>query len=159
MVLSAGCAECGWQPGDPTAVAAELSAALPRWEAALARDDASERPAPTTWSTVEYACHVRDMVRLLGERTTAMLTSDDPRFENWDGNEKAVELDYHSVAPADISRDMARWTAATVEVLDGVEGGAWQRPGHRSDGAPFTVATLAQFNSHEVAHHLRDVQA
>ena len=157
VVLETGCDECGWAPGEPTLVTETLEKAVPRWEKVLSRETASQRPEATVWSPVEYACHVRDMVRLLGERVSAMLNSDDPTFEDWDGNAKAVELDYHAVPPAEIAADMKRCTAATVPVLAAVSGQQWVRKGHRSDGALFTVASLAVYMSHEVEHHLRDV--
>lgn len=156
-VLDAGCDECGWRPLEATDVADALASAVPRWRRVLDRPDATERPAPTTWSPVEYACHVRDMVRLLGERTSAMLAADDPQFENWDGDVKAVELDYFSVPPGRIALDLERRVGKTAAVLRTVTGAQWQRRGHRSDGVGFTVASLAQFMAHEVAHHLKDV--
>ena len=35
----------------------------------------------------------------------------------------------------------------------------WQRPGQRSDGASFTVATLARYYLHDLVHHRHDVGA
>ena len=34
----------------------------------------------------------------------------------------------------------------------------WQRTGFRSDGAPFTVETFAQYVIHDPMHHLWDVR-
>lgn len=156
-VLDGGCDECGWQPLEATDVADTLESAMPRWRRVLHREGASARPAETVWSPVEYACHVRDMVWLLGLRTRAMLDQADPQFENWDGDQKSVELDYFSVPPSRIADDLGRRTDETAAVLRTVTGAQWDRPGHRSDGTRFTVASLAQFMSHEVAHHLKDV--
>ena len=33
----------------------------------------------------------------------------------------------------------------------------WQRPGRRSDGAEFTIDSLARYLLHDVVHHLHDV--
>jgi hypothetical protein len=39
----------------------------------------------------------------------------------------------------------------------GVEGAAWDRPGRRSNGSVFTIASLARYHLHDVEHHLVDV--
>jgi hypothetical protein len=38
-----------------------------------------------------------------------------------------------------------------------VEGAQWDRPGRRSDGASFTVASFARYLIHDPVHHLYDV--
>ena len=37
-------------------------------------------------------------------------------------------------------------------------GDQWQRPGGRSDGARFTVGTLARYLLHDPVHHVWDVE-
>ena len=41
--------------------------------------------------------------------------------------------------------------------LDDVHGYQWERPGRRSDGALFTVATFVRYFIHDPIHHLHDV--
>ncbi len=41
--------------------------------------------------------------------------------------------------------------------LDGVTGAAWDRPGLRSNGSPFTVESLSRYILHDPVHHLWDV--
>ena len=60
-VLDRPCADCGFEAG---AMALEqvrplLTAAVASLLGALAAPNASTRPFPTTWSPLEYACHVR----------------------------------------------------------------------------------------------------
>lgn len=159
VVIDHGCAECGWQPIELSDAPALLRASVERWRTAMSRPGASTRPDPAVWSPVEYACHTRDMVRLLGERTQAMLDAGDPQFTDWDGDAKAVELAYWQADPTATAADYATCADATISVLDSVRAGQWSRPGHRSDGMPFTVATLTQYLMHEVEHHLHDVGA
>lgn len=116
-VLYAGCDECGWTPFDPRDAATRLEASVPHWEAALHRPGVSQRPDPQVWSPVEYAAHARDMVRVLGERTTAMLDADDPQFADWGGDAKNVELSYFRADPAAIAQDLAQQTARTASIL------------------------------------------
>jgi hypothetical protein len=48
--------------------------------------------------------------------------------------------------------------AGTLAVrFDGVHGHQWERPGRRSDGARFTVASFARYFIHDPIHHLHDV--
>ena len=50
-----------WQPAD---IAPLTLASTAPWTAVLQRESARQRPAPTVWSPLEYACHVRDVCRV-----------------------------------------------------------------------------------------------
>ncbi|MGH3456896.1 DinB family protein [Aeromicrobium sp.] len=160
-VLREPCPECGLEAGevDPTAVGDRVRATLPRWEAALGRDDARERPDDDTWSPTEYACHVRDVFRVFAARTELMLEQDDPELENWDQDETAVADHYDQQDPADVAPQLVEAGERVAGVFDDVPDDAWARTARRSDGASFTVATLAQYFLHDVEHHLHDVKA
>ena len=41
--------------------------------------------------------------------------------------------------------------------FDSLSAEQWQRTGHRSDGAHFTVETFARYFIHDPVHHLFDV--
>ena len=56
----------------------------------LAGPNVAVRPAPQTWSPLEYACHVRDVLSLFTERVQLMLDQDAPTFANWDQDETAI---------------------------------------------------------------------
>jgi hypothetical protein len=43
-------------------------------------------------------------------------------------------------------------------VFAGVQGDQWDRPGRRSDGASFTVDSIARYYLHDIEHHLWDVR-
>lgn len=158
-VLSEPCPECGLVSADvvPTGIAARVVADLPRWEAVLRRADARERPTPTTWSPTEYACHVRDVFVLFGQRVRLMLDEDDPMFANWDQDETAIEDDYASQLPSEVSTQLVAAGRAVAEIFDAVPADAWDRVGRRSNGSQFTVETLGQYFLHDVVHHLHDV--
>ena len=157
FVLNAGCPECGYELHDPLLTAARLAQTVPRWTAVLDRADVAQRPDPTVWSPLEYACHSRDMVRVLGERVEAMVRQDNPQFANWDGDDKAVELNYWAADPTEIAEDIAAQTEHTIQVLNRLGPEQWEHTGHRSDGAPFTVTTLCRYLLHDIEHHLGDV--
>jgi hypothetical protein len=159
-VLDQSCPECGLDASavPPKEVAPRVRADLPRWSAVLARPDARERPRPETWSPAEYACHVRDVHVLFSQRIALMLEQDGPTFANWDQDETAAADDYASQQPADIARQLLAGGEQMIRTLESVPGDAWDRPGFRSGGSQFTIATLAQYFLHDVAHHLHDVR-
>lgn len=159
-VLERPCPECGYVASDtdPLAVGSAVRATLPRWWAALARPDARVRPAPSVWSAVEYAAHVRDVFRIFDKRLAAMLAEDDPVFENWDQDATALEDDYAHQDPADIAGQLAAAGEAIATRFDSVSPEQLDRPGRRSNGSVFTVETLGRYFLHDVVHHLHDVK-
>lgn len=159
-VLGTPCLECGLSAADLPAAetGARVRADLPRWEAVLARVEARERPAPTTWSPTEYACHVRDVFTLFDDRLRLMLTEDDPLFANWDQDATALADDYAEQLPSEVSSQLVAAGRAVAAEFDSVPDDAWARTGRRSNGSAFTVTTLAQYFVHDVVHHLHDVR-
>jgi hypothetical protein len=158
-VLTRPCPECGF---DPTAISATDLPDLVHentrgWYAALDGPDAAVRPAPQVWSPLEYACHVRDVHRLFGERLTLMLEQDDPQFANWDQDETAVASRYSEQDPATVSVELVEAAADVAAIYAQVQEGQWQRPGRRSNGSVFTVETLGVYHLHDVVHHLHDI--
>lgn len=157
VVSEEGCPDCGFVPARPGEVAEELRAAVPRWQAVLARPDVAVRPAEDVWSPLEYACHVLDITRVFTGRVEQMRSLDLPTFRDWDGEQAAVEGDYNARDPRSVASDIATATARAVELFDSLNEDAWLRPGLRGDGKRFTIATLANYWLHEVKHHLADV--
>ncbi len=158
-VITVGCSECGFAPFDATLAADRLRAAVPRWRAALSSPSVASRPAPLTWSPLEYGCHVRDVNGTMERRLRLMLDQDGARFENWDQDATAVEQRYWEQDPAVVEQELAAATESAAATLDSVPDDAWQRRGFRSNGSEFTVATLAVYFVHDVEHHLHDVGA
>ena len=157
FVLEDGCRECGYEPHDPAMSTERLRAAVPRWVAVLERDDVATRPSERVWSALEYACHSRDLVEVLGQRVSAMLAESDPPFADYDGEQEAVRRQFWAADPAEVARQIADHTRATVAVLAGVRGDDWERTGRRSDGARFTIKGLCRYVVHDIEHHLHDV--
>lgn len=155
FVVEDGCAECGYEPHDPTTTGARLQALVPRWAAVLQRPDVAERPSPGVWSPLEYACHARDLVQVLGERVTVMTTKDNPPFADYDGETEAVRQRFWAADPEEVAAQIAARTDETVAVLDGVTD--WERTGLRGGGKTFTVTQLSRYLLHDVEHHIGDV--
>lgn len=158
-VLERPCLECGFDARrvDPTAVGDLVRDNASAWQGVLARPDVAERSRPDRWSPLEYACHVRDVLRLYLERLDLMLTQDGPHYPNWDQDATAVEQRYGEQRPAAVAVELTRAAAALADRFDEVEGEQWSRTGFRSDGAAFTVDTFARYFVHDPIHHLWDV--
>jgi hypothetical protein len=158
-VLERPCPDCGFEAGALAReqVGACLLAAAGELESALATPGATQRPAPEVWSPLEYACHVRDVCRVFGQRLHRMLTEDEPAFDNWDQDATAVEDDYGSQEPEVVARQLRAEARTLAGAWETVPGEAWGRTGHRSDGAVFTVLRLGQYLDHDLVHHVYDV--
>lgn len=158
-VLGRPCPECGL---DVAAVprgelSERLRANADAWPQVLGRGDVAERPDPTTWSALEYACHVRDVFVLFDERLTLMLTQDDPLFANWDQDRTAVESRYAQQDPERVAADTVAAGHLLADHFADLAEEAWQRTGRRTDGAVFTVESFGRYLLHDPVHHLHDV--
>jgi hypothetical protein len=161
-VLGEPCPECGVEAAaiDLAGVGDLTRTCGVRFAAVLTRRsdaDVRRRPDPATWSPLEYACHVRDVFRTYDARLARMLTEDDPLFQNWDQDATAVEDRYGEQDPATVAAELRAAAALLGEAFDTVAGDQWERPGRRSDGASFTVASFARYFVHDPLHHLHDV--
>jgi hypothetical protein len=158
-VLDRPCPECGLDVNavPPEDVADRLRANAERWRRVLGRADVASRPEIGVWSALEYACHVRDVHRVFVSRVRAMLGTDDPLFDNWDQDEAAVQGRYGDQSPGQVADELAASADDVASAYARVEGSAWDRPGRRSNGSVFTIASLARYHLHDVEHHLADV--
>ncbi len=156
-VIAQGCPECGWTPPPPAEIAVRVRSTVPRWQAVLRRPDVAARTRPERWSALEYACHVRDVCRVFGGRLTQLLTEDDPTFADWDQDAAARAGRYFAEDPAAVAVAYERAAGRTADGFAAVESDQWERRGTRSNGSPFTVATLGAYFLHDLEHHLADV--
>jgi hypothetical protein len=160
-VLTRPCPECGvdvstFDRDDTAPLVRRLTGA---WVEVLEdrSRDLAERPAPDRWSPLEYACHIRDVLRLYTTRLGLMLDEDDPLYPNWDQDVTAVEDRYGEQDPAVVAAELRAAGTRLADAFAAVHGDQWDRPGRRSDGASFTVETFARYFLHDPLHHLWDV--
>lgn len=155
------CAECGTDVSamGPQEIATVLRESLPRWAAVLRRDDVAVRHAATVWSPLEYAAHVRDVFKVMHYRLDLMYMEDEPTFPDWDQDATALEDDYAHQSPQVVATQLAAAGRGLADAFDAVLNRDLHRRGLRSNGAEFTIQTLARYAWHDVAHHLHDVGA
>jgi hypothetical protein len=158
--LDRPCPECGYDAAsvEPVAIPALVRDAASRWPDVLRRPDATTRPAPTTWSPLEYACHVRDVHRLFRQRLELMLAEDNPTFANWDQDETALAERYWEQDPAVVAGEVTESGEALAEAYSRVGDDEWGRTGVRSNGSTFTVDSLGRYLMHDLSHHVWDVR-
>lgn len=160
-VIERPCPECGFDAATiGRADVAELirdNAAA--WPAVLARHDVRDRPDDSTWSPLEYAAHVRDVLRLYDYRLTLMLDRDDPEYPNWDQDATAVAERYNEQDPAVVGGELASAASALAARFETLTDDQWLRPGRRGDGVSFTVESFARYFVHDIVHHRNDVGA
>ena len=159
-VLERPCPACGFDASccEPATIAGLVRDNADTWKELLAAKlIGAGRPDEGTWSSLEYACHVRDVYLRYDARLVLMLTSEDPLFPNWDQDATAVEERYEEQAPEIVVDDLRTAALAIAARLDGLAEQQWRRPGRRSDGASFTIASICRYMVHDPIHHVWDV--
>jgi len=161
VVLREICSECahdvrGVTPED---IVAELPSKVDRYLLVLHREHARERTDPKRWSEQEYAVHVADMLQTMVLRLNLMLSEDEPTFASWDQDEAAEQGKYNELDTEEAAQRLRGAAAVFSNRLEGISPHDYHRKGLRSNGAAFTVTTLAQYAWHDVLHHLWDLKA
>ena len=160
-VLERPCPDCGFDASQVSGrdVPAIVRDVAGRFQTALIRDDAAQRPRPDVWSVLEYGGHIRDVCRVFGDRVQMMLAEDDPQFDNWDQDAAAVTERYWAQDPRLMSAQLAEGAERAAEEFELVRADQWSRPGTRANGSRFTVDSLARYFAHDLVHHAWDVGA
>jgi hypothetical protein len=161
-VLTRPCPDCGF---DGTAVSGRDVAGLITnvarcWRRVLTDPDGpgvGVRPSPERWSPLEYGCHVRDVLRISDARLQLVLIQARPLFPNWDQDQTAIDADYPSQNAHTVASGLVASAARFTADLESLSFREWDRTGQRSDGAVFSVESLARYVAHDPIHHLADV--
>jgi hypothetical protein len=160
VVLREPCEECGVDVKQFTEdnLAPALYESVDEWVELLSGNPTflTARPAPTTWSPVEYGSHVADVMDLFQERIFVMLTEDNPTFPSWDPDIAAQH--YTDRSPIQVSELLHGAANRLGDVWSTLVPHLWERTGSRADGASFTVLSLSQYFMHDNLHHLHDVR-
>ncbi len=159
-VLERDCEDCGFdiRSFPPTEIGRLIREAAEPWPQFLAHPLVRVRPDEATWSALEYGCHVRDVYRLGTYRVNRMLSEDDPRFDNWDQDETAINERYDLQEPIVVADELAEAAAVFADLYDHVGAQQWSRSGLRSDGFSFTVESFGRYFLHDPGHHIVDVR-
>jgi hypothetical protein len=114
------------------------------------------RPSPQTWSALEYACHVRDVMALYDFRIAQAIASDRPEVPAMGRDVVAVERAYNTQDPVQVVSELATEADRLAERLASVTADGWDRVVTR-DGQELSVTWMARNAVHEGNHHLLDI--
>jgi hypothetical protein len=115
------------------------------------------RPEPTTWSVVEYACHVRDVFASFTIRLHRISTEDVPALEPMFADLRAERFRYNE---ADLGAVLAELDVHVAGFLDEIAVTTdWDRTATRRPGELRTARWLVRHGLHEGRHHTRDISA
>jgi S-DNA-T family DNA segregation ATPase FtsK/SpoIIIE len=117
-------------------------------------------PMDGTWSALEYACHLRDMLAVQRERVRRAQLEESPDFEPMGRDERVVRDRYNEQDPASVAADLtmaADALACDLEMLDDL---GWQRTGVYSwpTVENRSMVWVGQHTLHELVHHHRDIE-
>jgi hypothetical protein len=126
---------------------------------ALDDDTVARRPGPGVWSPLEYACHVRDVLRVQRERVLLAQREDNPTFTPMRRDERAMEERYNEQDPEVVAGEIREASDAFVTVLESLDSEGWARMGIYNYPAPQSrsVGWIATHTVHELLHHRVDI--
>jgi hypothetical protein len=118
-------------------------------------------PEPGVNSPIQYAAHVRDIMKVYGERMALGLAQDSPTVPIFNPPQATWE-EYNRADPEQLAADIQARAARLSEIVDEVEPGQWNRIVINDRGQygvyTFTIAGLARNVVHEAYHHLLDAK-
>jgi hypothetical protein len=121
----------------------------------------AQRPAPETWSALEYACHVRDVLLVQRERMLLARRAERPSVVPMGRDERVDHDGYSDQSPASVARQVRDAAALFAGVLGRFDEVTWRRTLIYNYPAPTVrdLSWVAVHTQHEVQHHLADVRA
>ena len=161
----APCEECGydWESLDRGEILPEVATLASEHALLLTSVPADllrERTRPESWSPLEYACHVRDVLRVQRERIVLAQTEDTPEFAPMRRDERVTEDRYNDQDPFIASVEITVAARQLVGTLAALDDKGWLRTGVYPFPDPHvrTVEWIGRLITHELAHHLFDIR-
>ena len=159
------CPGCGYAyDTDAAGLPARLASFGPAYADAL-RDRADRavraRPGDGTWSALEYACHVRDVLLVQRDRVYDALVEDTPRTRPMHRDDRPALARYNEQDPAVVVAQLAMAADLIAGAFAVLEAAQLDRRLVYTYPAPVerSVLWLGQNAVHEAHHHLQDVHA
>ena len=132
----------------------------PQWRRLLtdAGHNLRQRPAPATWSALEYAAHSRDITALHVFGVEQALTIDEPSFPAIAGDElvESAAARYASQDPDMVGMELDDQALKLADLAEASGPATWSR-GITLGGSRSDVRLLLEHALHDSHHHLVDV--
>jgi hypothetical protein len=160
------CPQCGHHPAAlPPSALGELAveSALAWREFLLEADDAYLRaiPEPGVFSPLQYAAHVRDILRVYSDRMVLGVEQDSPTVPIFNPPQEVFES-YNRLDTQELAADLEAQARRLAEIVDNMDPSNWTRIVVNDRGQygvyTFTIAGLGCNAAHEVHHHLLDAK-
>jgi DinB superfamily len=158
------CPQCGLHPGaQPTAsLGPSLLKLAQLWRQFLVSADDSylrSNPEPGVFSPIQYAAHVRDILRAYADRVILVMAEDEPTVPQLNPTSEDWEA-YNRLDAGQLADDLVAQAARLVELLAELTDEGWRRTfirdGGRDGVVRYDLAGLASYAVHEAHHHLLD---
>lgn len=163
------CAECGFVATvvSPSSAEAAVHALGGRYQAVLAgagREEITDavlrrRRDADTWSALEYAAHMRDVIALWGWALHRTLTEDRPQLPPADPDlpdRAAAAAAYNDQDPLLVSQELSENAERMAKKVATIKPDQWHRVALFGD-AEVTPLWIVRKVAHEGHHHLQDI--
>ncbi|MGH9112969.1 MAG: DinB family protein [Acidimicrobiales bacterium] len=122
--------------------------------------DLRSRPEPQTWSPLEYACHVRDVLLVQRERVLTARRIDRPSLPPMGRDERVEHDGYAEQDPRDVARQLVDAAELFANVLARLGPTDWERTVMYNfpELLERSLRWVAVHTVHEVRHHLLDIR-
>ena len=122
-------------------------------------DAARRRPTRDVWSPLEYACHVRDMLRVQRERVELIQREDAPSLVPMGRDERVIEHRYNEQDPGVVTTELFASAGSLAALLARLDDSGWKRTGLYTYPSTQlrTVEWIGTHTVHELQHHRRDI--
>ncbi len=116
-------------------------------------------PLEGTWSGLEYACHVRDVLQVQRERLLRALVEDGFTPERMGRDERVEALRYNEQDPIGVVLQLDANAEALATTIEGFQPSDWARTMTYSypERAERSLTWVVQHTVHEGEHHLLDM--
>jgi hypothetical protein len=129
----------------------------------LVGDDTSDvraRRQAQTWSPLEYACHVRDVLLVQRERVLTARRQNRPSLDSMGRDERVEHDGYAEQDPEDVARQLTDAAHLFANVLSRLGPEDWERAVmyNYPTRSERSLRWVAVHTLHEVRHHLLDLR-
>jgi hypothetical protein len=160
------CPQCGDDPSSrPRADLGPLAVdRAARWREFLMQADvtflrSNPKAEVFVFSPLQYGAHVRDMLKVYGDRMVLGLEQEQPTVPLFYPAQQVFES-YNRLGADELASDIERWAERLARLVAGIESSSWSRTVINDRGVygvcTFTVDGLACNAVHEAHHHFLD---
>jgi hypothetical protein len=120
----------------------------------------AERREAHTWSPLEYACHLRDVMIVQRERILLGLREDRPAPPMMGSEDRVIRDGYAEQQPRDVGRQLTDAARLLANVMARITVADWGRPVRYAGYTPEerSLRWVAVDTWHEMHHHTLDIE-